>query len=98
MLHRYEGIPAGVDQDAAVPDAEDLALHPEHDVPVDVGDGEVAVGDADGLLGHGQIHRVRGAELRAHHGNRARAGRRRRIARHGHGTLQGFLMEVFAVN
>lgn len=77
----------GVVEDAAVADAEEGALDVEDDVVVGVGDGEVAVGEADGLLGHRQRHHVRRAVLRANHHHRLRRprrhGRRRRQHR-GH--------------
>jgi hypothetical protein len=83
LLHGEEGLAGGVEEDAAVPQAEDGALDLEHEAAVGVGDGEVAVGDAEGLLGHRQRHHVRGAELVPHHRQRRRwgwgsAGRRER--------------------
>jgi hypothetical protein len=78
LLHREDGLPGGVEQHAAVADAEDGAPDPQHDGAVGVGDGEVAVGEADGLLGHRQRHHVRRAELRGHHRHRRRRRRRRR--------------------
>ena len=76
-LHGEDGLAGGVEEDAAVADAEDGALDPQHDGAVGVGDGEVAVGEADGLLGHRQGHHVRRAELRGHHRHRGRRRRRR---------------------
>jgi hypothetical protein len=46
---------------------EDGALDPQHDAAIGVGDGEVAVREAEGLLGDGQWHHVRRTELLRQH-------------------------------
>ena len=70
LPHGEEGLAGGVEQDATVVDAEDGAADAEHFSAVGVGDDEVPTGEADGLLGHRQRHRVRRTELRGHHRHR----------------------------
>jgi len=70
-----DGVVGGVDEDAAVTEGHERSLDFEDDVAVNVGDHEVAVGDAHHLLHHRQIHRVRSAELRPDHGGRHRRHR-----------------------
>ena len=64
LAHGEEGLAGGVEQDAAVVDAEDGAVDTEHFSAVAVGDDEVSTGAADGLVGHRQRHRVRRTEQR----------------------------------
>jgi len=83
-LHGEEDGPSGgVVEHPVAPDTEIGALGLQHDgaVSVVVGDGEVAAGEAHGLLGHRQRHHVRRAELRGHHRHRGRRRRRRRRRR-----------------
>lgn len=64
MLQGEEGAAGGVEEEAAVMKAKELPTHLEDDGAVDVGDGVVAVGEADRLLSHGEAHRVRCSRLR----------------------------------
>lgn len=69
-------------------DTEDGALDLQHGGAVGVGDGEVAVGEADGLLGHRQGHHVRRTELRGHHRHGGRRRRRTSVVRRRHRISQ----------
>lgn len=66
-------------EDAAAADAEVDALESQHDGAVVIGDGEVAAGEAHGLLGHRQRHCPRRAESRRHHRHLRRRHRGPRI-------------------
>lgn len=70
MTEGDDRVTGGVEKMATVMEAENGALDLEHDVAVDVGDGEGALGDGHQLLRHDQVHRVRRAELRPHHRDR----------------------------
>lgn len=67
MLQGEEGAAGGVEEEAAVMKAKELPTHLEDDGAVDVGDGVVAVGEADRLLGHGEVHRVWRTVLWSYH-------------------------------
>lgn len=69
MRQGEEWVAGGVEEEAAVMDAKELPTHLEDDGAVDVGDGVVAVGEADRLLGHGEVHWVWCAVLRSYHGD-----------------------------
>lgn len=91
LPHAEEGISVGVEEEAAVVDADEGALDPDHDGAVGVGDGEVALSQAILLL-HAQLHHVGRAEMRGHHRHRlddASAGLRRRWRWEGRRRHQG---------
>lgn len=92
LLEGDDGVAGGVEQDAAVVEAEDFAFDLEHEVAVKVGDCKGSLFESHQLPRDGEISVVSNAELRAHDGD---ATRRRRIARAAHHFLLLFFFFSF---
>lgn len=69
LLESDDGDAGGVEQDAAIVEAEDFAFDVKHDVAVNVGDCEGSFFESHKLPCDDQINQVSHAELWAHDGD-----------------------------